>query len=69
MATTNFLVSGMHCGGCANTVRQRVEQVPGVRGLTVDPSTGMLAVDGDEDLDGAAVLAAVEQAGYEAVRA
>ena len=67
MATTNYQVSGMHCGGCANTVRQHVGQVPGVRDLTVDPSTGLLAVDGDENLDGAAVLAAVEQAGYEAV--
>lgn len=68
MPTTNFQVTGMHCGGCANTVRQQVEQVPGVRDLTVNPSTGTLTVDGEENLDTAAVLAAVEQAGYEAVR-
>lgn len=68
MTTTNFQVTGMHCGGCANTVRQQVEQVPGVRGLTVDPSTGTLTVDGEENLDATAVLAAVEQAGYQAVR-
>lgn len=68
MTTTNFQVTGMHCGGCANTVRQQVEQVPGVRDLTVDPVTGTLSIEADQPLDAAAVIAAVEQAGYEAVR-
>lgn len=68
MTTTNFQVTGMHCGGCANTVRQHVEQVPGVRGLTVDPVTGTLSIEADQPLDAAAVIAAVERAGYEAVR-
>lgn len=68
MTRTSFQVTGMHCGGCATTVRQQVEQVPGVQSLTVDASTGTLAVDASEPLDEAAVLAAVQRAGYEAVR-
>lgn len=67
MTTTNFRVTGMRCAGCAETVRLQVEQLPGVRGLTVDPGTGRLTVDGDEKLDAAAVLAAVARAGYQAV--
>ena len=69
MTTTNFQITGMHCGGCATTVRRQVEQVPGVQTLTVDASTGTLGVTvGEQELDEAAVLAAVQRAGCEAVR-
>lgn len=68
MTTMNFQVTGMHCGACANTVRQQVEQVAGVQTLTIDPSSGSLIVDSDGALDEAIVLAAVKDAGYDAVR-
>lgn len=68
MTTLNFQVTGMHCGGCASKVRQQVEQVRGARSIEVDPAAGVLNVEGDQSLDPAAVVAAVEQAGYEAVR-
>ena len=68
MTTTNFQVTGMHCGDCATKVRQQVEQVPGVQALTVDASTGTVAVEASEPLDEAAVLEAVQRAGYQAVR-
>lgn len=68
MATTEYQVTGMSCGHCEVAIRGEVEQIPGVSGIEVSSSTGHLAVSTDGNpVDDAAVLAAVEEAGYEAV--
>ena len=67
MATTKYQVSGMRCGHCEVAIRGEVEQIPGVTGIEVSSATGNLAVTTDgAPVDDAAVLAAVEEAGYEA---
>lgn len=67
MTTMNFQITGVHCGGCASKVRHQVEQVPGTRTIEVDPAAGAMKIEGDQSLNAAAVVAAVEKAGYEAV--
>lgn len=37
-------VSGMHCGGCANSVHTALMAVPGVAGAQVDLQTGVVQV-------------------------
>lgn len=69
MSTTEFQVTGMTCGHCEMSVREEVEQVAGVTALTVSAQTGKLVVTSAEPIDDSAVLAAVEEAGYSAVRA
>jgi len=66
MTTNEYQVTGMTCGHCESSVREEVEQVAGVEGISVSAQTGRLVVTGD--VDDAAVLAAVEEAGYTAVR-
>jgi copper chaperone CopZ len=59
---TALLVSGMTCGGCANTVRRVLNRVPGVTDAIVDLDSGRATVIGGaraEDL-----IAAVQAAGY-----
>ena len=68
MSTIEYQVSGMTCGHCETSVREEVEQVPGVTDLQVSAGTGRLVVTGAGPVDDAAVLAAVEEAGYSAVR-
>lgn len=69
MNTSEFSVKGMSCGGCEASVREAVSQVPGVTGVEVSAQSGRLAVSADEQpVDDAAVLAAVDEAGYSAVR-
>lgn len=70
MATTQYQVTGMSCGHCEVAIRGEVEQIAGVAGIEVSSSNGHLAVTtaGDAPVDDAAVLAAVEEAGYEATR-
>jgi copper chaperone CopZ len=66
--STEFTVTGMTCGHCETSVREEVEQISGVNAVEVSAATGRLVVSGDA-IDDAAVLAAVEEAGYQAVRA
>jgi len=69
MATNEYQVTGMTCGHCEMSVREEVGQVAGVEGIQVSARTGLLSVTGAADIDDAQILAAVEEAGYSAVRA
>ncbi|MCS6712013.1 heavy-metal-associated domain-containing protein [Brachybacterium sp. EF45031] len=69
MTTTDYTVTGMTCGHCENAVRTEVQQIPGVTDIQVSAADGTLRVTSESALDDAAVLAAVEEAGYEAARA
>lgn len=68
MTTTEFLVTGMTCGHCEMSVREEVEEVPGVTGVEVSHQTGRLTVTSDQPVNDAAVLAAVQEAGYQGAR-
>jgi copper ion binding protein len=63
-----FNVSGMTCAHCVAAVREEVGGVSGVSEVDVDLDSGALVVSG-EDIDGEAVRAAVEEAGYSLVAA
>ena len=66
--TTQFQVTGMTCGHCEMSVREEVQEVAGVTGVQVSHQTGQLSVTSAEPVDKAAVIAAVEEAGYQVVR-
>ena len=68
MSKNVYQVTGMTCGHCEMSVREEVEQVAGVTALTVNAQTGKLVVSSAEPIDDSAVLSAVEEAGYSAVR-
>lgn len=69
MTTTEYTVTGMTCAHCEMSVKEEVSELAGVQGVEVSASTGHLVITSDEVLDDAAVLAAVDEAGYSAVRA
>jgi copper chaperone len=67
MSTMNELtltVPGMTCGHCEAAVKSEVTKVSGVSGVAVDLITKIVTVSG-EGLDRAAVVAAIDEAGYE----
>ncbi|MFF1540084.1 heavy-metal-associated domain-containing protein [Microbacterium sp. NPDC058269] len=68
MATNEYQVTGMTCGHCEMSIREEVSQIAGVEDIEVNAQTGKLAVTGTDAVDDAQVLAAVEEAGYSAVR-
>ena len=65
MSTATFTVAGMTCGHCVNAVTEEVSQVAGVTAVDVDLASGGLTVTSEAPVDGSAVRAAVEEAGYE----
>ncbi|WP_436923337.1 heavy-metal-associated domain-containing protein [Halosimplex amylolyticum] len=57
-------VSGMSCEGCEQSVEDALEGVPGVETATADRESETATVEGDADE--AALVQAVEDAGYDA---
>ncbi len=64
MGASSYTVTGMTCGHCVGSVTEEVGQVPGVTGVEVDLASGVVTVTAAGLVDGAAVAAAVEEAGY-----
>ena len=61
-------VRGMSCGNCSTAVTRALEAVPGVKKAKVTLDPGQAEVKG-KALDGAALVRAVEDAGFEAALA
>lgn len=68
MSEREYQVTGMTCGHCELSVREEVEQLAGVTGIQVSAAAGRLTITAPADLDDDGVIAAVEEAGYAAVR-
>jgi len=65
--TLTYRVDGMTCDHCKAAVNQAVARVAGVEAVDVDLDTKVVQVSGD-GVDHAAVVAAVDEAGYDAER-
>ena len=65
---TEYQVTGMSCGHCETAIRSEVSEIPGVTGIEVSAQTGRLAVTAEQPIEDATVIAAVDEAGYTAVR-
>ena len=62
-----FAIRGMHCGGCVKSVTRAVSQVPGVQAVEVSLERGTASVQYDDAaVAPAAIVAAIEAAGFEA---
>ena len=66
--TTTYTVTGMTCSHCEAAVSEEVAQLPGVVDIDVSSESGRLVITSDTPLDDDAVVAAVDEAGYSAVR-
>ena len=68
MNQITYSVPGMSCGHCRAAITAEVSAVPGVETVEVDLDTKLVAITGS-DLDDATLVAAIDEAGYEATRA
>jgi len=62
-----YRVDGMSCNHCVVAVSGEVSRVTGVSSVDVDLETKLVRVSGTS-VDDAAVVAAIDEAGYDAVR-
>ena len=65
METRTYSGPGGHCGHCKAAVTRELEGVNGVLTVDVDLETKLVTVGG-ERLDEAALVAAIDEAGYDA---
>ncbi|MBV8931725.1 MAG: heavy-metal-associated domain-containing protein [Kutzneria sp.] len=68
MTESNYIVTGMTCGHCANSVTEEISQLGGVTSVDVDVASGRVTVASEQPLAEDAVRAAVVEAGYQLVR-
>ena len=66
--TYAYRAAGMTCDHCKIAVTGEVSKVDGVSAVDVDLDTKLVQVHGS-DVDPAAVVAAIDEAGYDAVAA
>lgn len=65
--TTTFRVPGMTCGHCEQAVTTEVMKISGVEAVKVDLDSKNVEVTSDRDLSWSDLVAAVDEAGFEAV--
>jgi copper chaperone CopZ len=68
LSHTTYLVAGMTCEHCRVAVTEEVTEVAGVASVDVDLDSKLVRVSAT-DVDEAAVIAAIDEAGYDAVPA
>ncbi|MEN4477952.1 heavy-metal-associated domain-containing protein [Mycolicibacterium cosmeticum] len=68
MVTSEYHITGMSCGHCEASVRTEVGRIAGVQSVEISAETGKLSVSARAQIDDAEILAAVDEAGYSAVR-
>ena len=66
MTNTQYSVTGMTCGHCVASVREEVAKLAGVESVEVDLQSGLLSIASSRALSDDEVIAAVDEAGYEA---
>jgi copper chaperone CopZ len=64
METLTYNVPGVSCEHCRAAISNEVAPVAGVASVEVDLEAKTVTVTG-ESLDGAAILAAIDEAGYD----
>jgi copper chaperone len=62
--TISYSVPDISCGHCGTAITREVSAVAGVEAVEVELETKTVTVTGDP-LDEAAILAAIDEAGYE----
>lgn len=66
--TITYSVPGISCGHCRAAITAEVTTVSGVESVDVDLDTKLVRISG-ENLNDAALVSAIDEAGYDAVRA
>lgn len=69
MSTTTWTVQGMTCSHCVHAVTTEISAIPGVSGVAVDLTSGLVTVTAESDPSTESVAAAVDEAGYTLVTA
>ena len=62
-----FIISGMSCGGCVNSLTRVLKAVPGIEPIRIEVGKASLRLDSNQ-ASSDTVRAAVQRAGFEVVQ-
>ena len=62
--TSTYIVDGMTCEQCGRSITVEIERLEGVTEVDGDLASGRVRVTSDRQIEEAAVMAAVDDAGY-----
>lgn len=62
-----FVIDGMSCGGCVNSLTRVLKAVPGIEPLTIEVGKASLRIDTDQVTDDT-IKSAVQRAGFALVQ-
>ena len=65
MVEKTFIINGMSCGGCVNSLTRVLKTVPGIEPIKIEVGKANLRLNDTVSTD--AVKAAVERAGFQLV--
>lgn len=63
-----FMIEGMKCEGCANTVVEKLQSVEGVERIVVDLETKQAIVESPNDIDASVFDQALSDTNYSVAR-
>ncbi len=66
MKTVRLRITGMHCSSCEKLIKSELADVSGIKDITIDVKGGSATIQAETSTPSAAILAAVDQAGYQA---
>ncbi|NTW97573.1 MAG: heavy-metal-associated domain-containing protein [Oscillochloris sp.] len=69
MITEKFLVPSVSCQHCVKAVNTEVSAISGVQKVDVNLETKVVTVEHGEQVTPAAIIAAIQEAGYDEVSA
>ena len=67
MTTERFQVPGISCQHCVNAITREVSAVPGVKTVAVALENKTVTVEHSDDVNTGAIVAAINEAGYDEV--
>lgn len=67
MTTEQFRVPDVSCGHCVNAITKEVSTLPGIAKVDVNLNDKTVTVEHDTQVDTAAIVAAINEAGYDEV--
>lgn len=67
MTTEQFNVPDISCAHCVNAITKEVSALPGVAQVKVELSSKTVTVEHGPQVDTAAIVAAINEAGYDQV--
>lgn len=69
MAKQTYNVEGMSCSHCENAVTEELSALNGISNIVASADKGIVVFDNDGSADEQQIVAAIDEAGYDAAKA